>query len=161
MTSWREKRAELKAAGEIERLAKGETQEPMLVGTPLVVECGFAAEKETKKGGVRIVLGWDVVEPPEYKSRRVFTSHNVVCPGSTKSEEIALEILTRISLASGLDEVFEDPSELEGKVLECKVSGHDHYNGDVREELDQWAPSEVKGNAPTFSAAADDDDLPF
>lgn len=159
-TSWREKRAALKEAGELERIKNGEEAEPIIVGCELHVRCGYAEEKETSKGGVRLVFGWDVEQPAEYAGRRVFTSHNVICPGSSKAEEIAVETLMRISLAAGLEDIVGEPGELLGRTVSARVEGHDHYNGQVREELGQWGESALTSTPETFSAP-DDDTIPF
>lgn len=76
--------------------------------------------KQTGKGGTRLIYAMEVIAPQKYEGKKVWDSHNVICPGSSKAEQIARENLASCAKACGISNLT-DSSQLGGKVLQVRV----------------------------------------
>ena len=144
-------------AEKLEELAAGSEFEPIPVKTQLDCRIKEAEVRDTDAGGGRLAVSL-VVESGEHKGRWVNAGFNII-NANPEAERIALEELTTLSKAVGLDALVDAPSELEGRVVSCEVKRHREYNGKTYVDIGNWAPcGELESQAPTFTS---DDDIPF
>lgn len=105
-------------------------------------------DKDTKRGGVRIVYTMEVLDEA-YRSRKVWDSHNYICPSSPKAEEIARDNIKSCAKACGLANI-SDSSQLLGKVLSVRLAITKDEGHEPRNEVKGYRKAEGYGaSAPS------------
>ena len=155
--NWKQKRQEHAESGALDKAKDGSTFEPIPVGTWVDMRIEVVDERPTQRDGLRIFMKFKVEGPEEFKGRVLIDGFNVICPGSEDAERIALEKMTAISLASGLEDCVEELTDLIGRTVRANVYEHDEFNGRINEQLRDWSKSEVEGQPLEYA----DDEIPF
>ena len=107
-----------------------------------------AEEKTTKKGGVQFVVQAKITDGQPFAGRVLFHRINLVCPSSTKAEEIGKGELSAMCRSVGLM-TPRNAGEFVGKVGVVKVKVVKRQdNGEMENKIDWKVPDEAPATAP-------------
>lgn len=155
MSVFAQKKAQLAQEGKLEEYKQG--AKPIPVGTKIQGHIDTAEESDTRAGGTRLRVSVKIVKPEQFAGRYVNEGFNIDHE-NPDTVRIAFEGLTKLSMATGLDDLIDEPKELLGRAVQCEVRNHDEYNGRIYEQIGNWSEANIAHNTFDFTA---DDDLPF
>jgi len=108
-------------------------------------------EQATSKGGTLLVYTFAIVGKYDgdvftaaYSGRKIWGSYNVVCPGSEKAEQIAMNEIAKMGKACGLINI-RNSSDLLMKTLDIRLG--------TRQDPGYEPKNEIKGYRSSTSAA--------